>query len=187
MSTVNNPQNVYFYKSQPVMYDMGMKKKAAGINTEALQWAMKREELSQEELAKASGVNKATVSRLLKGEVEGITATNVANLANALGVSIDFLMGRTGDPEVKPTMEMAIAEIVAIAKTLSEFRQRDLLLIAQAYSDAEEPTPETMQKILIIVGEVAGEDAREKLVASLDYLRPSTRPARKRPPTQESG
>lgn len=168
MSTVKIAPNVYFYKTPPVVYDGGMKTKPAGISVKALKWAMKHSGLSQEKLAKASEVNKATISRLLKGEVEGITASNVANLANAMKVSIDFLMGRTTNPEVTPSIDLAIAEIVAIAKTLPEFRQRDLLLIAQTYRDADAPRDESLKKILDIVEEIADEATRKRLAESLD-------------------
>ena len=135
------------------------------------EWMHKRN-LSKKQMAHDMRLSYINVyhTMVVRGEETGRIAGNF--IVRALGVSTDFLMGLTGTPDQKPEMDLAIAEIVAIAKTLSEFRQRDLLLVAQAYQDADDPTPEMMQKILEIVGEVAGEDVREKLVASLASLRP---------------
>lgn len=169
------------------MYDLVMKEEEEkpAINIEALEWAMERKHWNAETLSKKSGVNKGSLSLLLKGGVQGIAAITVAKLATALEVSSDFLMGLTSGPEQKPIMDMAIAEIVAIAETLSEFRQRDVLLVAKAYREADDPTPEMLERIFEKVEEMAGQTVRDELAAAFAALHVPPRKPRKRPTSQE--
>lgn len=177
-------QNVYFRKQGQIMYHCDMSTEKSGINVEALEWAMEKKKWQAANLSRASKVNKSTISLLLDGKVPGVSAGIVGRLARALEVSTDFLMGFTTNPDPKPAMDMAIVEIVTIANTLSEFRQRDLLLIAQAYQDADEPTEEMLENILKIVEEVAGEETRHKLAAALAARRAAAKKSRRRPPFQ---
>lgn len=169
------------------MYYCSMDTDSLGINVEALRWAMeKKRKWSPATLSKESKVNKSTISLLLNGKGPSVSAVVVAKLARALEVSTDFLMGFTQNPEQKAEMDLAIAEILAIAKTLSEFRQRDLLLVAKAYQDADDPTAEMMEALFDMVEEVGGEDMRKKLVAALEARRTARNsPRRRRPPTQD--
>jgi transcriptional regulator with XRE-family HTH domain len=53
---------------------------------------------SQEDLGKAIGLDQSYISKLERGEVHDITITTLVRLADALGVSIDYLLHRVDDP-----------------------------------------------------------------------------------------
>ena len=60
---------------------------------------------SQRELVRAARVGQNNLSVLEQGKKPGVRADTVVRLAEALGVSTDYLMGRTEDPDttaVKP-------------------------------------------------------------------------------------
>lgn len=188
MSTTSFAQEVYFCKSPHIMYDYPMTDETFGVDITALRWAMKKKKWKDARLSKESGVNKATISRLFQHEVKEITAISVVKMARALEVSADFLMGLTGNPEPKPAMDMAIGEILDIAKTLSKFRQRDLLLIAQLYKDNDVslPDPEQMEFVFKTIEKIGGSDMRAQVSAALHAARaaqvsvpPTTRPRRR--------
>lgn len=50
--------------------------------------------MSQRELGKKIGKDQAYVSRLERGEFPGVTSETLEALADALGVSTDYLLGR---------------------------------------------------------------------------------------------
>ena len=54
--------------------------------------------LSQQQLGAKIGHDQGYVSRLERGEITEITVRTLARLAQALTVSIDYLMGLTDDP-----------------------------------------------------------------------------------------
>jgi transcriptional regulator with XRE-family HTH domain len=55
-------------------------------------------DLTQEELGRLAGVNAVTISRLESGNAEHAYARTVRDLARALGVSADYLLGLSNDP-----------------------------------------------------------------------------------------
>jgi transcriptional regulator with XRE-family HTH domain len=93
--------------------------------------------LSQADLADRSGVPVAMISHFETGVRGSASADNLVKLANALEVSIDFLVGRTDDPvprhgPVEAALLRAldsaprdvIDSVVSIAETLAK-RERD--------------------------------------------------------------
>jgi DNA-binding XRE family transcriptional regulator len=67
---------------------------------ERLLIARRRKKLSQQQLAAAVGVNKATIYRIEKGKSEDIPVGTLKKIAIELGVSADWLLGLTSDEEV---------------------------------------------------------------------------------------
>lgn len=51
--------------------------------------------LNQKELAEASGITQATISRIESGQVEELKSESLKGLAKGLGVTVDYLVGRT--------------------------------------------------------------------------------------------
>ena len=58
--------------------------------------------LSQNELAKRSGVHRPTISELEAGRQQDVTVETARRLARALGVSLGLLAGKEDDSEVEP-------------------------------------------------------------------------------------
>jgi transcriptional regulator with XRE-family HTH domain len=54
-------------------------------------------DLTQQELGKLAGVNPITISRLESGDAQHAYARTVRDLAKALGVSADYLLGLSND------------------------------------------------------------------------------------------
>lgn len=72
---------------------------------------VKREEkgMTQVDLAKASDLTQATISRIESGEVTQVRSENLKKLSQALGVTIDFLVGKS--------LKMGIEETIAANPT----------------------------------------------------------------------
>jgi len=56
-----------------------------------------KREMNQKDLADATGIKQATISRIESGEIEGPRLGVLSSLANALGVTVDFLVGQTDE------------------------------------------------------------------------------------------
>ena len=54
-----------------------------------------KQRLTQRDVANAAGIYHVTLSRLERGEVQDLKGATVSRIADKLGVSMDFLYGRT--------------------------------------------------------------------------------------------
>ena len=116
---------------------MSTKKGSYGVVIEHLQAALTLRNMSPADLARESGVSKATLSLILNNKRHKTSAANVVQMARALNVSMDYLMGLSEVPE--PTSLMLgdlLNELTTVARGLPTRKQRDLLMIARAYADA---------------------------------------------------
>jgi transcriptional regulator with XRE-family HTH domain len=68
------------------------------LDRDRLRLARAQLRLSQERLGKAIGLDQAYISKIERGEVQDITVTTLARLADALQVSTDYLLGRRDIP-----------------------------------------------------------------------------------------
>ena len=67
----------------------------------------RRQDMTQRDLAKESGLNTNTIARLEQGNLKDLSGQLVARIARALGTSTDYLLGMTDrdpDSERAPTM-----------------------------------------------------------------------------------
>ena len=66
--------------------------------------------LSQTELSRRSGMPRPLISMLESGKRSGLTAESARNLARALGVTIDYLIGDStfGDPDAEEEESLAL-------------------------------------------------------------------------------
>jgi transcriptional regulator with XRE-family HTH domain len=55
----------------------------------------KRLDMNQRQLAKASDITPATISRLESGQIKELKSEALKRLADALNVTVDYLLGRT--------------------------------------------------------------------------------------------
>lgn len=82
--------------------------------------------LNQKALSSLSGVSQATISRIETGRVRQLRSSALKNLADALGVSVDFMMG---DPQVFADIPSSDSSSGAILGS-SEFREERFRQIA---------------------------------------------------------
>lgn len=76
-------------------------KKGPSVFGERLYIIRKARGLTQEQLEAKSGVSSAMISHFETGERQKASADNLVKLAEALNVSIDYLLGRTEEPEFR--------------------------------------------------------------------------------------
>ena len=63
-----------------------------------LQWLMDSRSVSQNELARATGVSQPTIGRILKGQSKAPETKTLGALAAYFGVTVDDLLGRSREP-----------------------------------------------------------------------------------------
>lgn len=155
------------------MYHLAMPNEEQGVIPSRLQAAMDLREMSASDLAKASGVHRATISLILSGDRPNTPAAIAAKLARALFVSVDYLVGITEKPEPYALVaDDLLIELTRAAQRLTGRRQRDLLLTARAYLEANEElrgNPDLlMDNLLDMIEETGGKASRDQLI---DLLR----------------
>ena len=76
-----------------------------------------RKGVSDAELAKAFGINRSTIGRILKGETEKVSSQMIIDAAQYFGVSTDFLLGLTDMPDHMnhPVVSFGLSEDAAKA------------------------------------------------------------------------
>jgi transcriptional regulator with XRE-family HTH domain len=76
-----------------------------GMLGERLLVARRRRQLTSEALAKMAGTTRVTISKLEHGNKPHVSFDVIIRVADALGVSLDFLVGRKAeDEELLPAM-----------------------------------------------------------------------------------
>ncbi len=85
--------------------------------------------LTQAQLAKQSGLTQATISRLESGEVTQLKSDALVRLAKALGVTVDFLVGKEARMEFdKALLSDETAKVIFRGYgKLSENRKRQVM------------------------------------------------------------
>ena len=63
--------------------------------------ARRRQGLKQKDLAAKVGIHPVTLSRIEHGTMPGVTLQVIATLADALGISVDHLLGRKDSDSVE--------------------------------------------------------------------------------------
>jgi transcriptional regulator with XRE-family HTH domain len=96
----------------------------------------------QKQLADASGITQATISRLEKGLVNQLKSDALGRLANALGVSADILLG------LEPSREESIDKIFDFVIRDPNFRYGAGL--------RRDPDPETKLFIIELYEKISG-------------------------------
>ncbi len=154
------------------MYDLVMGNQEREMIADALKNAMGLRKMSAAELARASGVDKSTISLILKGDRPNTPAVIVAKLARGLNVSADFLVGITEEAEPKSLqLGEILLELTEVGKKLTSRRQRDLLAMARTYLDHSaslKVDPDLLaRELLDLVKEGGGDTSYQKLLELL--------------------
>ena len=91
--------------------------------------------MTQEELAEKVGVKKSAVAKWENGRVSEIKRTNLKNLADALGLDPNLLLGDAEDSK-KPVIEDGLTDsqrkLIAFAKTVPEDKAEMILKVIQS-------------------------------------------------------
>ena len=106
-----------------------------GLQIKRVMQMMKQKEVTQRELAGLSGVTEAAMSRYMRGERQP-RAEVVANMATALGVTSDYLLGRKEDKsEIAQAMRL-------VAWNVGEIPESVRLELIRLLADARKPVKE---------------------------------------------
>lgn len=77
------------------------------LNAERLRLRRLKNRMSQKQLGETIGQDQAYISRLERRLIVDITIPTLEKLADALGVSTDYLLGRTDEPDADIRTESA--------------------------------------------------------------------------------
>ena len=86
--------------------------------------------LSQAALAEAAHLSNETISRIERGAYDA-SLTSMVALADALGVSVDFLLGRSERDDANIPSSPVVVRLTQRAQQLTVAAQRALLKIAE--------------------------------------------------------
>ncbi|MGA1865163.1 MAG: helix-turn-helix domain-containing protein [bacterium] len=88
----------------------------------------KRLDMNQRELARASGITPATISRLESGQVKELKSEALKRLADALDITADYLLGRTTGSNLNSMFEIDpnLEHIFHVYKNLSFKKRKEL-------------------------------------------------------------
>lgn len=92
--------------------------------------------LSQEELAELSSLNRVTIAKYESGRIEP-GAQALARIADALNVSADVLLGKTESHQENPSVPRTVESRIiseCVDKMSKEDRERALAILRAAYS-----------------------------------------------------
>lgn len=107
---------------------------------ELLKIQRKKLDMNQRQLAKASGITPATISRLESGQVKELKSEALKRLAEALNVTVDYLVGRTInlDPNDVVRLDPLVEYILRVYEKLSYKRREELRNFVSFLEDQEE-------------------------------------------------
>jgi Predicted transcriptional regulators len=154
------------------------------VNLARLEEVMAEKGWGAGELAAYSGVKYDTIYSLKKGRRLNPGAETLKKIAEALGVSVDYLLGESEDrqPQIeKPPMPEAIRRLSEVANRLSDVRQEELIRIAEALAklEREQPLHTLPTRAMEVLLEAAGElGIEEEILDELENLLRSNPPTR---------
>lgn len=154
------------------MYDL-VNMDTITFHSERLQEMMSKRKLKPGQLEYMSGVSQPMISLLLDGSRPNVSAVIVGKLADALGCSVDYLVGLTEDSSPRPmSVSDALYELVRTARQLPKFRLEDLAQIAAMYlAQNEKDDTRLMDIVLEKINELGGDEAEQLLLDLLENLR----------------
>lgn len=108
----------------------GTKEKKQRIHSigDLLKIQRKKLDMNQRQLAKASGITPATISRLESGQVKELKSEALKRLADALNVTVDYLLGRIAGPDISNIAQLDpnLEYILRVYEKLSFKRRAEL-------------------------------------------------------------
>lgn len=101
--------------------------------------AIKSKGYTKSQVCEALNINKNTINTMTDNK--GIASFTLARIADYLGVSVDFLLGRCRPALAAsaPALDSNAARMLSMFSQLSEEKQEFLLKQAEMYLDAEQP------------------------------------------------
>lgn len=109
---------------------MGLGENVRGFRTRA--------GMTQDQLARDSGLSRATISRLEKGHVTRLKSDALARVADALGVTVDDLV----------TTRITLSEQIGLSDEVHVEPLNDALGILRSYRNLSEKAREQLRKFL---------------------------------------
>jgi transcriptional regulator with XRE-family HTH domain len=136
-------------------------------------------DLDQIELAAKSGVSNTYISDLERGRTRNVSVDVVLSLADALGVSIQYLLGLTEDPlqgvadeaddepPTPPPFSPALREVLQLAEQWPAARQAELLAHARVIHAALQASNDRYRRYLLDLVPEEWLDATQAALAAM--------------------
>ena len=126
--------------------------------------------MNQQELADRAGLTQATISRIESGRVEQLKSDALKQLAEALRVTMDYLVGRTSEVDAQDLLgsDPEAEELVRLYGELSPQNRRRMVEFAWFLSLSEQMDIEELGRLRELLG--AG-DTSEPIDRQIAILR----------------
>jgi len=107
---------------------------------------------SQKRLADASGITQATISRIESGKMKGLKSDALRKLGMALGVTVDYLVGRTDEltPSEIASSDPVAKDIIKNYGELNSFGRKMLSAYARFLVQEDTFTYKGMGTVVIV-------------------------------------
>ena len=128
--------------------------------------------MNQQELADRAGLTQATISRIESGQVEQLKSEALKQLAEALRVTMDYLVGRTGEVSLEELLgsDPAAEELVRLYGKLSPEHRRRIVEFAWFLTLAEQINIEELGRLRELLGSTEMSDPVDRQIAILRSL-----------------
>lgn len=132
--------------------------------------------LTNRQLAIKAGISPSTLSTMRKNHPSDFTAVTLAALADQLGCSTDYLLGRTNvrKAESVPVDEKSL-ELARIIDALPKGRQREIREILDVFgradtlaADERQARNDALESKLLEIRDIAGQEAYDEILGLLD-------------------
>lgn len=128
--------------------------------------------MNQQELADRAGLTQATISRIESGRVEQLKSDALKQLAEALRVTMDYLVGRTSEVSSERLLESdpEAEELVQIYGELSPKNRRRIVEFAWFLTLSEQMDIEELGRLRELLGSKDRSDPIDRQIAILRSL-----------------
>ena len=128
--------------------------------------------MNQQELADRAGLTQATISRIESGRVEQLKSDALKQLAEALRVTMDYLVGRTTEVSSERLLESdpEAEELVEIYGELSPKNRRRIVEFAWFLTLSEQMDIEELGRLRELLGSKDTSDPIDRQIAILRSL-----------------
>ena len=127
--------------------------------------------ISSADVAEQTGLTYNFLYLLRLNKRPNVSAENVTKIALTVGVTTDYLCNASDDPLGRASQGgPGEVELLLAFRSLSLYRQRDMLLIAQALAGQEETAEEKLSRALDVVRSLFGESGVEQITGALAGL-----------------
>lgn len=134
-----------------------MKVRTPGIIGERIKDARERLGVTQDQLAVQAGVHRLTVVKLESGARDTASSDILQRLADVLGVSVDYLLGRMERAAIEPFIAEYLASPWGTIDAPTSTELEELRRVEPAFWRGRRPNPEIIHEIVRVQRKITAE------------------------------